>query len=362
MSSAEVLMPRESGKFIAETAKDVFIEAKGVEHLAHEIVKNLKSGALSPKNFSQHVHHPTTNDLKAVDWLFVIDTLNFCFWTDSEVNKRWKVEGQSGYFALCAAVKRALDAGIPLTDATFLSKITADDVRSILRADADAAEVPLIDERVKNLNEVGRVLLEKYNGTFIECLKVCDKSAENLLKLVVTEFECYRDEADYRNKRVSFYKRAQILVGDIWACFEGKGHGEFHDIEYITMFADYRVPQVLVHYGAMRYSEALLAKLSTGTEVALLRTSASYNTKRSIPGEHLQAGCIEETEIRGCSIEAVERVVEQVRKLVRADASLNLKEADCNSILVDHFLWDYRRKHVEELEHIPFHKVRTIFY
>lgn len=40
--------------------------------------------------------------------------------------------------------------------------------------------------------------------------------------------------------QVSFYKRAQILVADIWACFEGKSYGEFHDIDTITMFADYR--------------------------------------------------------------------------------------------------------------------------
>ena len=39
---------------------------------------------------------------------------------------------------------------------------------------------------------------------------------------------------------VSFYKRAQILIADIWSCFEGKSYGEFNDINTITMFADYR--------------------------------------------------------------------------------------------------------------------------
>lgn len=41
-----------------------------------------------------------------------------------------------------------------------------------------------------------------------------------------------------------FHKRVQILVADLWACFEGQGHGKFDDIDHITMFADYRVPQV----------------------------------------------------------------------------------------------------------------------
>jgi len=39
---------------------------------------------------------------------------------------------------------------------------------------------------------------------------------------------------------VSFWKRCQILVGDIWACYEGKGLGYFQDIDSLTMFADYR--------------------------------------------------------------------------------------------------------------------------
>lgn len=36
---------------------------------------------------------------------------------------------------------------------------------------------------------------------------------------------------------IRFYKRAQILVADLWACFEGEGYGYFHDIDTVTMFA-----------------------------------------------------------------------------------------------------------------------------
>lgn len=39
---------------------------------------------------------------------------------------------------------------------------------------------------------------------------------------------------------VAIYKRAQILIADIWSSFRGTGFGEFHDIDTITMFADYR--------------------------------------------------------------------------------------------------------------------------
>ena len=39
---------------------------------------------------------------------------------------------------------------------------------------------------------------------------------------------------------VSLYKRAQILIADVWGACEGKGLGEFRDIDTLTMFADYR--------------------------------------------------------------------------------------------------------------------------
>ena len=41
------------------------------------------------------------------------------------------------------------------------------------------------------------------------------------------------------------------------------------DIDYITMFADYRVPQVLVHFGAMSYDDYLMKVLQEGKESSI---------------------------------------------------------------------------------------------
>ena len=76
----------------------------------------------------------------------------------------------------------------------------------------------------------------------------------------------------------------------------------------------------------------------------------------------MKAGCIEEIEIRGCSIEAVERIVSRVRDIIDDDESLEKYKSEINSVFVDYFLWDYRRAHAKELDYLPFHKVRTIFY
>lgn len=45
--------------------------------------------------------------------------------------------------------------------------------------------VPLLDDRLANLHEAGRVLLDKYDGKFCNLLDACGKSAKvGLLWLV----------------------------------------------------------------------------------------------------------------------------------------------------------------------------------
>lgn len=62
-------------------------------------------------NFSQLQLHPSPDDPRAVDWIFVLDTLNYSFWSRKD-SPKWTVDGRTGYFALCAAVKRAIDVSL----------------------------------------------------------------------------------------------------------------------------------------------------------------------------------------------------------------------------------------------------------
>uniref|UniRef100_A0A0E9VD01 Queuosine 5'-phosphate N-glycosylase/hydrolase n=1 Tax=Anguilla anguilla TaxID=7936 RepID=A0A0E9VD01_ANGAN len=42
---------------------------------------------------------------------------------------------------------------------------------------------------------------------------------------------------------------------------EARGEGSIPNLDYLTMFADYRVPQALVYLGALRYSDSLMNTL-----------------------------------------------------------------------------------------------------
>ena len=74
-----------------------------------------------------------------------------------------------------------------------------------------------------------------------------------------------------------FYKRAQILVADLWACFEGTSHGQFDDIDTITMFAGKRVNFCEIQLGLM------IARLSDTADAEYSGLSAVQSASRSYP-------------------------------------------------------------------------------
>jgi hypothetical protein len=106
-------------------------------------------------------------------------------------------------------------------------------------------------------------LYEYYHCSVIELVSSARGSAARLANTLAADFDCFRDEFrfDGRRKPIRFLKRAQIFVADLWACFDGQGHGEFYDIDKITMFADYRVPQILTSMGCLYCSPPLLAAI-----------------------------------------------------------------------------------------------------
>ncbi|XP_073084823.1 queuosine 5'-phosphate N-glycosylase/hydrolase isoform X2 [Manis javanica] len=327
----EPLTPRASAQFIAENSRDVFIDGEGVRKVADLLLARASGPELRLGGWKAlHELNPRAADEAAVNWVFLVDTLNFSFWSERDEHKclvGYRGTTYSGYWSLCAAVNRALD------------EVTLDQVRHVLRSDTDVP-MPLIEERYRILNETGKILLDKFEGSFLNCVRKSERSAQKLMYLVVESFPSYRDVTQFEGKRISFYKRAQILVADTWSVLEGKGDGCFRDISSITMFADYRLPQVLVHLGALKYSEELLKKL--------------------LKGEMLSYGNRQEVEIRGCSLWCVELIRDCLLGLI--DKKGEKTSGEINSILLDFYLWDYARDHREDMKGIPFHRTRCIYY
>lgn len=332
----EPLGPAESGRHVSSNAERVRICGEGIEACAAALSQRIASGKLGLADlFVKTPVHPQRSDDAAVDWVFFADALNFSFWNPEgqpQYLVTYKDETYTGYLAFCAAINRSLDSGVELTSPQYFKDVTREKLDALLKGD-NGVPCPMIEDRVMVLKEVAEVLISKFNGSFVNCVKASDKSAQKLLQIITDNFPPFRDVADFAGKKVSILKRAQILVADVWALFKGKGLGEFEDIESLTMFADYRVPQSLQYFGAMVYSEDLLKVLEGG--------------------DLLPNGDPLEVEIRGCSIEAVQRVVQAVRKLT---------DGPVNAVMADYFLWGFRRERAEEMTKFPYHKTRSIFY
>ncbi|KAA8592160.1 hypothetical protein FQN60_017615 [Etheostoma spectabile] len=324
------LFPRESGQFIAERSRDVFVEEEGVQKVA-EMLYNLRHSddltASAWKKANPLAPAPTSdqgslseaiqrNRLLALNWVFVVDTMNFSFWPDEETQQcevTYRGTTHTGYMTLCAAVTRAIE-------------------------EDNETPMPMLQERHQVLTEGGRVLLE-HGGSFRSFISRAGNDARKMVELVVEKIPSYRDEATHEGKRISFYKRAQILVADFWGVMEARGEGDIIDMDWLTMFADYRVPQALVYLGALRYSDALMQALNNG--------------------ELLSSGDRREVEIRGCSIWSVELIKDRLCKLVQERDG---QTCTVNSAVIDFYLWPYAKQHHKEMAHIPIHHTRCIYY
>jgi hypothetical protein len=136
--------------------------------------------------------------------------------------------------------------------------------------------------------------------------------------------------ATYDSREVRFLKRAQICVADLHSAFAGQSWGAFIDLDQLTIFADYKLPQVLRYHGALVYAPELAARVDQQ--------------------EELVPGSAEEVEIRAATIWACEL-------LRRAAARLSTQAP--TAVEIDQWLW-HLGQDASDMQ--PYHRVRTVFY
>lgn len=195
---------------------------------------------------------------KTVNWLLLLDALNFSFWGDPPWRVTYQGETHDGYWALVLALRRAVEEGHPLWDAGYLAEMSLPTLAHILRGEN---EIPLLPRRWEIVREVGQVLRERYGGQFARAVEAAGRSAVRLVLQVVHDFPSFYDVADWQGREVRFFKRAQILVADLYGAFQGQAWGEFHDLDQLTAFADYKLPQVLRRFDILVYRPDLAQKV-----------------------------------------------------------------------------------------------------
>lgn len=240
---------------LIETARSVAIVPEAVERTA-DLLEDAK---LAPPEWEAGLHVRDGTWRTAV-WVLVLDALNFCFWSwPGDRSDRWTVDyagtRYDGYWALVAALRKAVDRGQPLWDAEYLLTASDSELATIFApAVPGGAPIPMLDRRVAHLREVGIGLRE----TPIELLiDGAGGSAVALVESVCRRFPSFDDAVIVDGHQVRFLKRAQIFIADLHGAFDGQELGAFSDLHELTAFADYKVPQVLRRFGVLRYAPEL---------------------------------------------------------------------------------------------------------
>jgi hypothetical protein len=313
----------ESTRTVLDAARDVTIDQQAVDRLASRLADR---GVEAPE-WRVWPHWWEDSD-QAATYVLVLDALNFSFWGEP----RWRVpyaeQTLDGYWALAACLRRAIESNLPILDPAYLSTFDEAAASTIF---AGEAEIPRLSERIANLREVGQGLLDA-GASFAEIVRQANGSGETLVREVIRRFPSFDDVASYDDGTVvHFYKRAQILVSDLHGIYAGQGLGAFHDLDRLTAFADYKIPQVLREAGILVYSEALAETVDQQTLIP--------------PGDG------REQEIRAATIWGCE--------LLRQSLERQRPGPPLRTFEVDWLLWsDAQGRTISR----PYHRTRTIYY
>lgn len=312
---------RELCREVTGRAQYVSIDEERIPEYASAITQN----DLRPPVLNADYHY-LGEDEDTVAYILTLSAINFGSGYFPILKKAVKT---SGYFSIARSLKNRFEKRGPLS-VDELIRFDADDCAKTFGQDRHNETVrELMKQFAMSLNELGRHLLEKYDGSVLALVEAGERSAERLVETVAM-MSRFDDVAFYGDLDVPFYKRAQLAVADLSIAFRGEGPGRLEGLDRLSSFADNQVPHVLRVDGLLRYTPAL--------------------------GEHIDAGnliapqSVYEVEIRAAAIHLVELLVKELREQGR----------EASAMLVDYYLWN--RGLQPAYRSLPAHLTRTIFY
>ena len=269
-----------------------------------------------------------------IDFILVADSIDTAF-TDFARHEVFQVDYGGKHWsdaeAEFACLGRAIDRGVPILNGDYLRKITHAELDSIFTGNIP---MPMLDEKLRVLHEVGGVLAENYAGRFHKFVQSCSPrlydNGNGLIERMVKEFPRFNDVSRLDDREIRFYKLAQLGVWMLYATLHPAGKFRLDDSEKMTAFADYIVPLALRLHGITRYSEKL---------------EQAIQSRQLIPRDSRW-----EIEIRAHCVYATALLCEEVNKLRPPNRQVLIPQIDAR-------FWTHFHKTTS-----PHHLTQTIMY
>jgi hypothetical protein len=269
-----------------------------------------------------------------IDVLQLSNSLDFAF-TDFSTSVKFQTEYRgetwSDSDAMNACIDKALEDGVPMTDGAWQARCSRDDLARIFSGNI---EMPMLDERVEMLHEIGRVLVDRFDGRWSAWAATCDRAlyagGNGMLERIQADFPRYHDVSLYDGREVQVLKLAQLGLWGLHATWRSRGEPGFPDLDRMSAFADYIVPVGLRLMGLTSYSDELEARINRG--------------------DNLPRDSEEEIEIRAHTLYATALLTDACNALRPADMQLVIPQID------------YRFWKPFHTTHWPHHLTRTVMY
>lgn len=262
---------------------------------------------------------------QAVNFLLIMHSIGFCYWGMPKWTVEYKNQEFDGAYGMIAALGKAIENDYPVLDFSYLSKISKSDFANVLRGNV---KIPLFSERLNIVREIGKAAANKFNVSFLSAVKEANTDLE-LMKIITDNFPSFSDKSSYKENEVYFYKKAQLLVSDLFQIVP-KGMLKIKDTSNLTTCADYKIPQVLRSLGILEYSNDLAEKVDAKIEIP--RDSEF------------------EVEIRANTIWAIEKIKQNVKS----------RYESIESIFINDQLWLASQSNKDGRK--PYHLTRTTAY
>jgi hypothetical protein len=314
-----------STKLIVEDLRFIKIHEDKISKIANAASKKLASGLDVAET-----HFGETETLEdTIQLIFLEDVVNFCFWAEKGMPK-WQVEwpngviASGGWYTLTKCFQRALAEKTSILNADYLVNLDLEHAKTLFKGN-NGVDIPLLDKRLENLQEAGLILQKKYKGKFINALEDAHYDAVSIAKLLYKDFSSFRDIATWNGNKIFFLKRAQICAQDFSYLSQKYKNIHIKNVDLLTAFADYKIPQILRENGIISYSNELSELVD------------NYKL--------IKAGSREELEIRASTIWCIELIRQNLQKYTAPD--------------IDNAIWliSQNQENVR-----PYHRTYTIYY
>ena len=264
----------------------------------------------------------------------LINTLNFAF-TDFETSTKYALEEDKSILsdtdAMVHQINLAISSGVPILDGSFMAEISDELFQDLFSANIP---MPMIKEKVNVLNQTGRILVEQYEGDWINFINDGPRKlyadGKGLIERLISNFSRFDDFSLLEDNKIYFLKLAQLAYWGLHRELSGLQLFHIEDIENMTAFADYILPVALEHLGITKYVPELKKQIQEG--------------------KLIQKDSLKEIELRTTSIFVTAKMTEIINENRKDDEKILIPQLDFK-------LWT--EYHGDEKPH---HLTKTIMY